>query len=330
MFNHIEFANIEFLVLLVLIPIAAIWYWYKHRRDYASIQISGIHGIEDLRTYKHYLFFVLYFMRLIALSLIIIALARPQSSTKFQDVSIEGIDIVTALDVSGSMLAMDLKPDRLEAAKAVALNFIEGRPDDRIGLVVFSGETFTQCPLTTDHTVLRNLFADIKSGMIEDGTAIGDGLATSVNRLKDSKAVSKVIILLTDGVNNKGSLDPLSAAEIAQVYGIRIYTIGVGTEGQAPYPFQTPLGIQTQYVDVEIDEALLQEVAEMTDGRYFRATSNQKLKEIYAEIDQLEKSKIDVTEINRKHEEFFLWALFALILISIEFLIRKLILKNTP
>jgi Ca-activated chloride channel family protein len=262
--------------------------------------------------------------------LLIVALARPQTTSSRKDVSIEGIDIVLALDVSGSMLAMDLKPDRLEAAKEVAAEFISGRQNDRFGLVIFSGETFTQCPLTTDHNVVKNLFKYVKSGMIEDGTAIGDGLATSVNRLKDSKAVSKVIILLTDGVNNMGSLDPLSSAEIAKIYGIRIYTIGVGTEGTAPYPVQTPFGIQTQYVEVQIDEALLQEVATMTDGRYFRATSNKKLREIYDEIDKLEKSKIDVTEFRKKKEEFFPFALLAFLLITLEILLRNTVFRSVP
>ncbi len=257
-------------------------------------------------------------------------MARPQSTSSRQDVTIEGIDIVMALDVSGSMLAMDLKPDRLEASKEVASEFISGRENDRFGLVIFSGETFTQAPLTTDHAVIKSLFKDIKSGMIEDGTAIGDGLATSINRLKDSKAVSKVIILLTDGVNNMGSLDPLSSAEIAQIYGIRIYTIGVGTEGTAPYPVQTMFGMQTQYMEVQIDEELLQQVAEMTDGRYFRATSNRKLREIYDEIDKLEKSKIDVTEFKKKKEEFFPWAIWALLLIVGEVLLRNTVFRTAP
>lgn len=328
MFRGIEFANNEFLILLGLIPLLAVWFWYKYKKDHASVRISDFSGIQHIKTFRHYLVYVSYFLRLLALALLIVALARPQSSSKFRDVSIEGIDIITALDVSGSMLAMDLQPDRLEAAKEVAMDFIDGRPNDRIGLVVFSGETFTQCPLTTDHAVLKGLFKDIKSGMIDDGTAIGDGLATSVNRLKDSKAVSKVIILLTDGVNNRGSLDPVSAAEIAKMYGIRIYTIGVGTMGQAPYPFQTAMGKQVQYMDVEIDEELLTQVAEMTDGKYFRATSNRKLREIYSEIDQLEKSKIDVNEISHKHEEFFWWAFIAFILLAVEFVLKKTVLRT--
>lgn len=331
MFNNIEFAKPEYLYLLLIIPMLGLWYWYKYRKDNADIQVSNTESFEATpKSLKQYLYFGLYVFRGLAIALLIIALARPQSTSSRQDVTIEGIDIVMALDVSGSMLAMDLKPDRLEAAKEVAAEFISGRQNDRFGLVIFSGETFTQCPLTTDHFVIKNLFKDVKSGMIEDGTAIGDGLATAVNRLKDSKAVSKVIILLTDGVNNMGSLDPLSSAEIAKVYGIRIYAIGVGTEGTAPYPVQTPFGPDVRYMEVQIDEELLQQVAEMTDGRYFRATSNRKLREIYNEIDQLEKSKIDVTEFRKKKEEFFPFALFAFILITLEILLKNTIFKTTP
>lgn len=331
MFNDIEFANPEYLYILIIIPLISGWFWYKHRKDNAILQVSTTESFETTsKSLKQYLFPSLYVFRLIAVALLIVALARPQSTTKRQDVSIEGIDIVMALDVSGSMLAMDLKPDRLEAAKEVAKEFISGRPDDRFGLVIFSGETFTQCPLTTDHVVIKNLFKDVKSGMLEGRTAIGDGLGTAISRLKDSKAVSKVIILLTDGVNNSGSLDPLSSAEIAKVYGIRIYTIGVGTEGNAPYPVQTPFGKDIQYMEVQIDEALLSQVAEMTEGRYFRATSNKKLREIYEEIDKLEKSKIDVNEFTRKNEEFLPWALFALLFLVLEVVLRNSVFKTVP
>jgi len=235
-----------------------------------------------------------------------------------------------ALDVSSSMLAQDLKPDRLEAAKSVASDFIKGRPNDRVGLVIFSGETFTQVPLTTDQSIIENMFKAIQSGMIEDGTAIGDGLATSVSRLKESQAISKVVILITDGVNNAGSVDPASAAEIAKLYGVRIYTIGVGSMGTAPYPVQTPFGIQYQNMEVKIDEQLLQKVAEATEGCYFRATSNRKLEEIYREIDQLEKSKIDVTEFKKKKEEFLPLALAAILLLLLEFLFRNTLLRTIP
>ena len=331
MFANMEFANPGYLYLLIIIPLVGLWYWYKHVKDSADIQVSSTKGfITGKRSLKQYLYFSLYFMRAMAMALLIVALARPQTTSSRQDVTIEGIDIVIALDVSGSMLAMDLKPDRLEAAKEVASEFISGRENDRFGLVIFSGETFTQVPLTTDHAVVKNLFKNVKSGMIEDGTAIGDGLATSVNRLKDSKAVSKVIILLTDGVNNMGSLDPLSSAEIAKIYGIRIYTIGVGTEGSAPFPVQTPFGMDVRYVDVQIDEGLLQQVAQLTDGRYFRATSNSKLREIYSEIDKLEKSKIDVTEFKKKKEEYLPFAFWAILLLTFEILLRNTIFRSTP
>jgi len=331
MFSQIEFANPGYLYFLLILPVIGVWYWYRYRKDSANIQVSNTESFESSPgSLKQYLYFSLYALRMISIGLLVIALARPQTTTSRQDVTIEGIDIVMALDVSGSMLAMDLQPDRLEAAKEVASEFIAGRQNDRFGLVIFSGETFTQCPLTTDHRVIINLFKDIKSGMIEDGTAIGDGLATAVNRLKESTAVSKVIILLTDGVNNMGSLDPLSSADIAKIYGVRIYTIGVGTEGMAPYPVQTPFGIQTQNLEVKIDEKLLQQVAAMTDGKYFRATSNRKLREIYSEIDKLEKSKIDVTEFRKKKEEFFPFAFFAFLLITLEVLLRNTVFRSSP
>jgi Ca-activated chloride channel family protein len=226
------------------------------------------------------------------------------------------------------MLARDFRPDRLEASKDVATEFISGRPYDRIGLVVFSGESFTQCPLTTDHAVLINLLREIQSGMIEDGTAIGMGLANAVNRIKDSEAMSKVIILLTDGVNNRGEIAPATAAGIAKTFGIRVYTIGVGTEGMAPYPVQTPFGIQYQNMPVEIDEAILREIAQTTGGRYFRATDNDKLVQVYNEIDKLEKSKIDVRQFTRKEEKFPTPAIIAFCLLMIEMLLRVIVLKK--
>jgi len=228
------------------------------------------------------------------------------------------------------MLARDFQPNRLDASKNVAIEFISGRPDDRMGLVVFSGESFTQCPLTTDHAILVNLFNDIESGMIEDGTAIGNGLATAVNRLKESDAISKVIILLTDGVNNKGEIAPITAAEIAHTFGIRVYTIGVGSEGMAPYPVNTPYGVQYRSMKVEIDEDVLKEVARLTDGQYFRATNNRKLQEIYAEIDQLEKSRIDVQEISKREEEYLLFAVWGMVFILGEGLFRLLIFRTLP
>jgi len=331
MFSNIEFANSGFLYLLVLIPLLVAWYILRQGKNIPTLQVSGTDVFENTpRSIRHYLYHVMFALRMIALSLLIIALARPQSTLKRQNVSIEGIDIVLGLDISGSMLAQDLKPDRLEAAKKVSQDFFSGRPNDRIGLVVFAGEAFTQCPLTTDHVIMEDMLDDIKSGMIQDGTAIGDGLATAINRLKESQAVSKVVILLTDGQNNAGSIAPLSAAEIAKIYGIRIYTIGVGTMGYAPYPVQTPFGIQYQNMEVKIDEDLLRQVANMTDGKYFRATDNTRLKEVYQEIDQLEKSKIDVTEFRKKKEEYLSLAVIALILIALETISRLTLFRSIP
>jgi Ca-activated chloride channel family protein len=238
--------------------------------------------------------------------------------------------LIIALDISGSMLAEDFRPNRLEAAKLTALEFISMRPTDRLGMTVFSGESFTLVPLTTDHTLLKDLTAGVKTGMVEDGTAIGDGFATSINRLRESQALSKVIILLTDGINNAGVIDPLTAAEIASIYGIRVYTIGVGSKGAVPYPFQTPLGVQYRQVEIPVDENLLRQMAEMTGGNYYWADSQTKLQDIYGEIDQLERTRIDVTEYTRKRDEFFPLALIALLLLIIEMLFRNTWLKTNP
>ena len=331
MFSNIEFANEGFLYLLVVIPLLVAWYWFRYGRSIPTLQVSSTEVFEkNRRNIRYILYHGMFVLRLVAIALLIIALARPQSTLKRQNVSIKGIDIVMGLDISGSMLAQDLKPDRLEAAKKVSEDFFRGRPNDRIGLVVFAGEAFTQCPLTTDHTIMEDMLDDIKSGMIQDGTAIGDGLATAINRLKESQAVSKVIILLTDGQNNAGSIAPLSAAEIAKIYGIRIYTIGIGTMGYAPYPVQTPFGTQYQNMEVKIDEDLLKQVANMTDGKYFRATDNTRLREVYQEIDQLEKSKIDVTEFRKKNEEFLGLVVIALILLATEALLRLTLFRSIP
>ena len=327
--NGITFAEPIFLYLLVLIPAMIVFYILKQQKATASLNIPGLQPFAMSRvTFRHYLRHFLFAFRTLAVTLLIIVVARPQTTDKFQDVSTEGIDIVLTLDISGSMLARDFRPDRLEASKNVATEFITGRPYDRMGLVVFSGESFTQCPLTTDHAVLINLLREIQSGMIEDGTAIGMGLATSVNRIKDSEAKSKVIILLTDGVNNRGEIAPATAAGIAKTYGIRVYTIGVGTQGMAPYPVQTPYGLQYQDMPVEIDEGILQEIAQTTGGKYFRATDNNKLIQVYSEIDKLEKSKIDVRQFSRKEEKYFIPALIAFCLLVLEILIRNTIVRN--
>jgi Ca-activated chloride channel family protein len=325
----ITFAEPLFLYLLVFVPAIIAFYIFKQHKANASLRMPGLTPFAGTGlTFRHYLRHVLFAFRILAVTLLLIVLARPQSTSKFQDITTEGIDIVLTLDISGSMLARDFKPDRLEASKNVATEFISGRPYDRIGLVVFSGESFTQCPLTTDHAVLINLLRDIESGMIEDGTAIGNGLATAVNRIKDSDAKSKVIILLTDGVNNRGDVAPATAADIAKTFGIRVYTIGVGTQGMAPYPVQTPFGLQYQNMPVEIDENILKEISGVTGGMYFRATNNDKLVQVYNEIDKLEKSKIDVRQFSRKDEKYLLPAVIAFILIVLETIIRHTILKN--
>ncbi|MDR1644348.1 MAG: VWA domain-containing protein [Tannerellaceae bacterium] len=326
------FANPTYLyLLLLLIPLIG-WYIWKLRKSQASLQISSSQAfsLSGATSYKIYLRHLPFILRMTAIAFLIFVLARPQSTNSWQNSSTEGIDIMLAMDISSSMLAQDLKPDRLEAAKDVAASFINGRPNDNIGLVVFSGESFTQCPLTTDHTVLLNLFKDIKSGMINDGTAIGLGLANAVSRIKDSQAISKVIILLTDGSNNMGEIAPVTAADIAQAFGVRIYTIGVGTKGVAPYPFQTAFGIQYQNIPVEIDESALKQIAATTGGQYFRATDNASLKSVYDEIDQMEKTKISVQEFSKKQEEYKEWALLIFVLLLLEFLLRNTLLRNIP
>lgn len=325
----ITFADPVFLYFLVIVPAMVAFYIFKQQKASASFNMPGLQPFsKSVPTFRNYLRHVLFVFRVVAIASLIVIIARPQTTDRFQDVSTEGIDIMLALDISGSMLARDFKPDRLEASKNVATEFISGRPYDRIGLVVFSGESFTQCPLTTDHAVLINLLREIHSGMIEDGTAIGMGLATAINRIKDSDAKSKVIILLTDGVNNRGEIAPATAADIAKTFGIRVYTIGVGSQGMAPYPVQTPFGTEFQNMPVEIDEAILKDIAQTTGGRYFRATDNNKLKEVYSEIDKLEKSKIDVRQFTRKEEKYIIPALIACCLILLEFLARNSIYRN--
>ena len=317
-------------LMLGFIPMV-IWYVWRDRDTWPTLQMSSTQAAKALpKSWRFYLRHVLFVLRLGGLALLIVALARPQTKDNDLERSVEGIDIMMAMDISGSMLARDFEPDRLEASKAVAQEFIEGRPNDRIGLVVFSGEAFTQCPLTSDHAVLLNLFGGIKSGMLKDGTAIGMGLATAVNRLKDSEAKSKVVILLTDGVNNQGAITPLTSAEIAQTFGIRVYTIGVGTEGMAPYPVQTPFGMDYQMMKVEINEDELREIAGMTGGKYFRATDEEKLSDIYAEIDQLETSKIFEVQYTIEKEEFFIFLMLGVILLLIEVGLKHTVFRTVP
>lgn len=304
---------------------------FPGEKTHADLQFSSLQAFKGIKhAGRIWLRHVLFALEVLAIVFLVFALARPQSSNSWQTYTSEGIDIVLALDISGSMLARDFTPDRLEAAKEVATKFILERPQDKIGLVIFAGESFTQCPLTTDQAVLVNLLREVKSGMIEDGTAIGLGLANAVNRLKDSPAKSKVVILLTDGVNNRGAIAPATAAELAKTYGIRVYTIGVGTYGEAPYPVQTPFGVQLQNVPVEIDEDVLQQIAALTGGKYFRATDNDKLKQIYQEIDQLEKSKIEVKHFSKKNEQYFIFGLIGMCLLITQALLRYTVLRKIP
>jgi Ca-activated chloride channel family protein len=294
--KDIIFANPEWFYAFILLPLLIVWYIFRNKKQQPELTLSTTEAFSKTKTtwkvkFRH----ILFALRIIAFSAIIIVMARPQSTASRKDIRTEGIDIVMALDISTSMLAEDFRPNRLEAAKKTAIDFIDDRIDDRIGLVVFAGESFTQSPVTIDHDVIKNLFKDLKTGLIEDGTAIGQGLATSINRLKESKAKSKVIILLTDGVNNMGIISPQTAAELAQSFNIRVYTIGVGTHGFAPYPVQTPWGMRRQNMEVRIDEQLLKNVAALTGGKYFRATNNKGLSQIYKEIDSMEKTRVDVS-----------------------------------
>jgi len=315
-------------LLLLLIPVIG-WYIYQLKNWEATVQISSTSSLaRSPRSWRVYLIHVPFALRVLAILLLSLALARPQLSNRWSSESTEGIDIMMALDISGTMQAEDLRPTRLDAAKAVAEEFVLNRPNDQIGLVVFAGESFTQCPLTIDHAVLVNLFKSVKFGMIEDGTAIGLGLANAVNRMKDSPTKSKVIILLTDGSNNRGDIDPLTAAQIAQTFGIRVYAIGVGSYGEAKIQVDTPYGKQTMTIQNEFDETTLKQVAAQTGGEYFRATDNKSLRAIYEKIDQLEKSKIRVQEFSKRHENFppFLYA--ALLSLLLEIIIRYFITRT--
>jgi len=329
LFKGIEFAHPGFFWLFIFIPLMVAWYVWREEKLYGYLNVSAIKGFSvPVKSVVPKLRHLGIILRLLALVAIIVALARPQSALSWQNTTTEGIDIIIASDISGSMLAEDFEPNRLEAGKNIAIDFIKNRPNDRIGLVIFSGESFTQCPLTIDHDVLINLYKDIKYGMIDDGTAIGMGLATAVNRLKDSEAKSRVVILLTDGSNNMGSIPPLTAAEIAKQFNVRVYTVGIGTHGFAPYPVQTPEGIQYQRMPVDVDEGTLTKIANITGGKYFRATDNNKLKQIYEQIDKLEKAKIDVTQYHKKTELFLPFAIIALLILLLEFGLKNTVLKG--
>ena len=318
-------------LLLLLIPLTALYLYRELKGRAPSLQVSSLDQWQYKPSwFKRALRHLPFLLRLAALALLIVAIARPRDSKNFEKVDTEGIDIVLDMDVSTSMLARDFKPDRIGAAKDIAIEFIASRPTDRIGIVVFAGESYTQCPVTTDRITLINMMKEVQTGLIEDGTAIGNGLATAVARLKDSDAKSRVVILLTDGVNNRGEIAPETAAEIAKTYGIRVYTIGVGAKGEAPYPVQTPWGIQVQNMKVEIDEALLQKIAETTGGKYFRATDNTKLMEIYGEINKMEKNRTTVDSFPVYSERYMDFAIWALVLLLLELLFKFVILKKLP
>lgn len=316
---------------LLLVPLLLHYLYMEYKGRIPHVRVSSVlpwkgRGGYAARIARH----VPFAMRMCAIALIIVAIARPRSSDNFENVDTEGIDIVLAMDVSTSMAARDFVPDRIGAAKDIAIQFISQRPSDRMGIVVFAGESYTQSPLTTDRQTLINLMKEVEIGLIDDGTAIGNGLATAVARMKDSDAKSRVIILLTDGVNNSGEISPQMAAEIAETYGVRVYTIGVGAEGVAPYPVMTPWGVELQQVKVEIDEQLLKEIAEKTGGKYFRATDNTKLMEIYGEINQMEKTRTTVDSFPVYKELYMDYAFWALVALLVEMLFRLLIVRRLP
>ena len=331
-----EFANKEYLFLLLLLIPYILWYLMRKRMTEPTLKISDTRVYKFApRSWKVILMPVLFIFRIIAFVLLVIILARPQTRNSWENQTREGIDIMLAMDISTSMLAEDLKPNRMEAAKKVAAEFIIGRPDDNIGLSIFAGEAFTQCPMTTDHTSLLNLLQNVRTdlaarGLIQDGTAIGMGLANAVSRLKDSKAKSKVVILLTDGSNNMGDLSPMTSAEIAKSLGIRVYTVGVGTNKVAPYPMPVAGGVQYVNIPVEIDTKTLSEIADITDGDFYRATNNEELMEIYKEIDKLEKSKLNVKKFSKRYEAYQPFALAAVIILLLEILFSITIFKKLP
>ncbi|MCQ2068578.1 MAG: VWA domain-containing protein [Bacteroidaceae bacterium] len=330
------FANSSYLLLMLLIIPCVLWYVLKGNKRRATLSVPTTSMYAGMRkSWKYYLIHIPFILDMAAIALLSLILARPQTTDRWQDTEIEGIDIMLCMDVSTSMLAEDLKPNRIEAAKQVASEFINGRPNDNIGLTIFAGEAFTQCPMTVDHTVLLNMFQNVSSdiaakGIIEDGTAIGMGLANGISRLKDSQAKSKVIILLTDGSNNRGEISPMTAAEMAKSFGIRVYTIGVGTNGTAPYPVQGAFGKQYINVAVEIDENMLRQIAQTANGQYYRATSNSKLKEVYEEIDKLERTKLQVKEFSKNQEEYQPLALALLLSILLSILLKQTVLRTIP
>lgn len=332
MINGTTFANPYWLLLLLLVPAMIVWRRWKGRRAKVQMGIPSLDGLAPYRGWRARLDPILPVLQYIALAALVVAMARPQKTLKEETVKAEGIDIFLVMDLSSSMLAKDFNPDRLEVSKRVAMEFVDKRPYDRIGLAVFAGESFTQCPLTTDHRVVKDFLSSLQCGILQDGTAIGMGLAAGVNRLKDSDAKSKVIILLTDGVNNAGYIKPLTAAEIAKEFGVRVYTIGVGTMGDALAPLSRR--DDGRYVfgmtRVEIDENLLRQIASMTGGKYFRATSAESLEHIYSEIDQLEKTEMEVTAFNRYSEEYYKWMIIGMASLGLFLLLKWTVLRRIP
>lgn len=331
MFQSIHFVNPFFFTLLLLLPIIGFITWQRREKRDVNLKMSSLQSLEGVSSLRGKLRALLPILRALSFILLVIAMARPQSILEEQEVKAEGIDIVLAMDLSSSMLAQDFKPDRLNVSKAVAAEFVTKREYDRIGLVVFAGEAFTQCPLTTDHNVVQEFLASLECGMLEDGTAIGMGLAGAVNRLEESEAKSKVVILLTDGDNNSGYIKPITAAEIAKEFGVKVYTIGVGTIGRAYAPTgRKRNGYQFGLVPVKIDEALLTQISNMTGGKYFRATTNEGLQEIYDEIDELEKTEIDVTTIKDYDDKFHIFVFWGLVLLLLEIILRYTVLRMIP
>jgi len=331
MFKNIVFANPEFFWLLLLLPLMLLWYWYWNKKSQANVTFSSTIAFKKTKSWSDALYHLLFVLRMIAIALIVVALARPQTHSENAKTKItDGIDIVMAIDVSASMLSQDLKPNRFEALKKVASQFVKDRPNDRIGLVIYAGESYTKTPVTTDKSIILNALSEITYGQIEDGTAIGMGLATAVNRLKESKAKSRVIILLTDGVNNTGFIDPQTAAELAAEYGIKVYTVGIGTNGMAlsPYALNADGSIIYRMQQVDIDEPLMKKIAQVTKGRYFRATNNQKLQQIYDEINQMETTKIEEFKYTEVDEKFRWWVLVAGVLLLLEFVLKHTLLRN--
>ena len=331
MFKNIVFANPEFFWLLLLLPLMLLWYWYWNKKSQANVTFSTTIAFKKTKSWSDALYHLLFVLRMITIALIVVALARPQTHSENAKTKItDGIDIVMAIDVSASMLSQDLKPNRFEALKKVASQFVKDRPNDRIGLVIYAGESYTKTPVTTDKSIILNALSEITYGQIEDGTAIGMGLATALNRLKESKAKSRVIILLTDGVNNTGFIDPQTAAELAAEYGIKVYTVGIGTNGMAlsPYALNADGSIIYRMQQVDIDEPLMKKIAQVTKGRYFRATNNQKLQQIYDEINQMETTKIEEFKYTEVDEKFRWWVLVAGVLLLLEFVLKHTLLRN--